>query len=86
MYKYCTAVCRKYSAGGPVLECVGAGPGVSPEAWYPACAWWGRLRWPWKGGSGLVALRVCATHWKWSLGPLITSPARCYLLGAGALG
>lgn len=23
MYKYCTAVCRKYSAGGPVLECVG---------------------------------------------------------------
>lgn len=23
MYKYCTAICRKYSAGGPVLECVG---------------------------------------------------------------
>ena len=23
MYKYCTAVCRKYSAGGPVLEAFG---------------------------------------------------------------
>lgn len=30
MYKYCTAVCRKYSAGGPVLECLGPGAGVSP--------------------------------------------------------
>ena len=50
-------------------------PGVCPV---------GQVRVGVEGGSGLVALSVCVTHWKWSLETLIASPARTYLLGAGA--
>lgn len=44
MYKYCKAVCHKYFAGGPVLECFGTGAGVSLRGNCLLCCRWGRLR------------------------------------------
>lgn len=43
----------------------------------------------WEGGGErrrrLTALSIYGPRWKWSLQPLLASPARCHLFGAGVL-
>lgn len=86
MYKYCTAVCRKYSAGGPVFECFGdwgcsVHEGELPvpsQARQAQASCWREAHSSWP--------RVPVDALEVDLEPLVTSPDKCHLLGAGALG